>query len=104
MDNRLNKVRKAMTLLRADMLRQAGEVRDQINRGHDCTDAAARLMAMRGEMTTLVREWKHLGGSVQLPTVEERLKERRGASRAVRRLVPRQISHATKQKRRLAHA
>jgi hypothetical protein len=36
---------------------------------------------MRAAMTALVREWTLLGGLAHLPTVEERLKERRGPIR-----------------------
>jgi hypothetical protein len=87
MDNRLNKIRKEMNVLRAEMLRAEGLIRDQVNRDRDCTEAAQRLMAMRAKMSALVREWTQLGGIAHLPTVEERLKGRRGArpgSRAVR--------------------
>jgi len=78
MDNSLNKTRKEMNALRADMLRAEGVIRDQINHDQDCTQSARHLMAMRAKMAALVREWTMLGGSVRLPTIEERLKERRG--------------------------
>jgi hypothetical protein len=87
MDNRLNKIRKEMNVLRADMLRAEGVIRDQVNHDQDCTQAATRVMAMRARMSALVREWQLLGGIAHLPTVEERLKGRRGprpGSRAVR--------------------
>jgi len=80
MDNRLNKIRKEMSLLRAEMLRAEDLVRDQVNHDQDCTVAALCLMEMRARMTRLVREWKLLGGCAKLPTVEERLKEKRGPS------------------------
>jgi hypothetical protein len=79
MDNRLNKIRKDMNALRADMLRLEAVIRDQINRDRDCTETATRLMAMRGELCMLVREWTELGGIADLPTVEERLKGRRAS-------------------------
>jgi hypothetical protein len=82
MDNRLNKIRKEMSVLRVDMLRAEEVIRDQVNRDHDCTEAALRLLAMRAAMTALVREWTLLGGLAQLPTVEERLQERRGPIRS----------------------
>jgi hypothetical protein len=82
MDNRLNKIRKEMSVLRVDMLRAEGVIRDQVNHDQDCTEAALRLLAMRASMTALVREWTLLGGLAHLPTVEERLKERRGPIRA----------------------
>lgn len=78
MDNRLNKIRKEVSVLRAEMLRAEDVVRDQVNHDQDCTAAALGLMAMRAKMSALVREWTVLGGCARLPTVEERLKERRG--------------------------
>lgn len=82
MDNRLNKIRKEMSVLRVDMLRAEDVIRDRVNHDQDCTEAALRLMAMRAAMTALVREWTLLGGLAHLPTVEERLKERRGPIRS----------------------
>ena len=84
MDNRLNKIRKEMSALRADMLRLEGVIRDQINRDRDATQSALRLMAMRREISMLVAEWKQLGGIADLPTVEERLRGRRVTSRRAR--------------------
>ena len=81
MDNRLNKIRKDMSALRADMLRLEGVMRDQINRDRDCTDSALRLLAMRREISMLAAEWRQLGGIADLPTVEERLRGRRVTSR-----------------------
>ena len=77
MDNRLNKIRKEMNTLRLDMLRLEAVIRDQIRRDRDCTESASRLMAMRAQLCTMVREWTQLGGIADLPTVEERLKGRR---------------------------
>ena len=74
MDNRLNKIRKEMNVLRAEMLRAEGVIRDQVNHDRDCTEAALLVMAMRERMSALVREWTELGGIAHLPTVEERLK------------------------------
>ena len=80
MDNRLNKIRKEMNTLRVEMLRAEDEIRNQVNHDRDCTASAQRLMAMRRRMSTLVLEWTHLGGIAHLPTIEERLKEKRGPS------------------------
>jgi hypothetical protein len=77
MDNRLNKIRKDMSDLRADMLRLEGVIRSQINRDLDCAESASRLMAMRAQLSLMVREWRELGGIADLPTVEERLKQKR---------------------------
>ena len=80
MDNRLNKIRKEMNALRMEMLRAENEIRDQVNHDRDCTASAQRLLAMRVKMSALVREWTHHGGIAHLPTIEERLKEKRGPS------------------------
>ena len=80
MDNRLNRIRKEMGVLRASMLRTEGRIRHQVNHDHDCTLSALCLMDMRAKMTALVREWTLLGGWANLPTVEERLKEKLGPS------------------------
>lgn len=80
MDNGLNKIRKEMSTLRAEMLRAEDFIRDQVNRDQDCTNAAQRVLQMRAKMAAMVREWKLLGGLAHLPTIEERLKEKRGAS------------------------
>jgi hypothetical protein len=84
MDNRLNRLRKEMNALRVEMLRAEDAIRDQVNHDRDCTETALRLMAMRTTMTALVREWTRLGGIAHLPTVEERLKEKRGPSTRAR--------------------
>ena len=84
MDNRLNRIRKEMSVLRVEMLRAEDEIRDQVNHDRDCTATAQRLLAMRGKMSALVREWTHLGGIAHLPTIEERLKEKRGPSTRAR--------------------
>jgi hypothetical protein len=80
MDNRLNRIRKEMNALRVEMLRAEDEIRNLVNHDRDCTVSAQHLMAMRVKMSTLVREWTHLGGIAHLPTIEERLKEKRGPS------------------------
>lgn len=87
MDNRLNKIRKEINVLRADMLRAERIIRDQVNHDQDCTKAALGVLAMRAKMSALVREWTLLGGIANLPTIDERLKGRRGprpGARAVR--------------------
>ena len=84
MDNRLNRIRKEMSVLRVEMLRAEDEIRDQVNHDRDCTASAQRLIAMRAQMSALVREWTHLGGIAHLPTIEERLKEKRGPSTRTR--------------------
>jgi chorismate mutase len=77
MDNRLNKTRKEMNLLREEMLRAEADMHDRIARGQDSSEAAVRVLEMRMHLAAKAAEWKALGGLAILPTVEERLKERR---------------------------
>jgi len=74
MDNRINEIRRKISVLRSEMLRVEETMREQIRHDLDSTEAALRLMAMRAELAVLVAEWKAAGGSDRLPTVEERLK------------------------------
>jgi hypothetical protein len=75
MDNRLNELRRKIRSLRLKMLELEASIRDQINDDQDCTESSLRLMAMRQELTALVREWTLLGGGERLPTIQERLRE-----------------------------
>jgi len=74
MDNRINEIRRKMSVLRAEMVRVEETMHEQIGHDLDSTEAALRLMAMRAELAALVAEWKAAGGSEHLPTIEERLK------------------------------
>jgi hypothetical protein len=75
MDNRLNELRRKISALRLNMLDMAASIRDQVNHDRDCTESSLRLMAMRQQLTALVREWTLLGGGERLPTIQERLRE-----------------------------
>jgi len=77
MDNRLNKIRKDMNLLREEMRCTEAVMHEQIGRGQDSTQAAVRLLEMRTQLAARVAEWTALGGLAILPTVEQRLKEKR---------------------------
>ncbi len=74
MDNRINEIRRKISLLRAEMSRVEDLMRDQIRHDLDSTESALQLMAMRIELAALVAEWKAAGGSETLPTMQERLK------------------------------
>ena len=74
MDNRINEIRRKISILRTEMMRVEGAMHDQIRHDLDSTESALRLMAMRTELATLVAEWKAAGGSERLPTIQERLK------------------------------
>jgi hypothetical protein len=77
MDNRLNKIRKEMNVLREEMRRVEAVMHDQIARDQDSTEAAVRVLEMRMQLAARVAEWTAMGGLANLPTVEERLKEKR---------------------------
>ena len=77
MDNRLNKIRKEMNLLREEMRRAEALMHGQIGRDEDSTEAAVRVLELRMQLAARVAEWTALGGLALLPTVEERLKEKR---------------------------
>ena len=74
MDNRINEIRRKMSVLRAEMVRVEDTMCDQIRHDLDSTDSALRLMDMRKELAALVTAWRAAGGSDPLPTIEERLK------------------------------
>jgi hypothetical protein len=74
MDNRINEIRRKITVLRAEMARFEQAMHDQIRCDLDSTDSALRLMAMRKELASLVADWRAAGGSERLPTIQERLK------------------------------
>ena len=74
MDNRINEIRRKISVLRAEMVRVEHAMHDQIRRDLACTEAALQLLAMRRQLAVLVADWKAAGGSPSLPTIEERLK------------------------------
>jgi len=74
MDNRINEIRREISLLRAEMVRVEEAMHDEIRHDLDSTETALRLMARRADLAALVADWKAAGGSEHLPTIEERLK------------------------------
>jgi hypothetical protein len=74
MDNRLNKIRMKIRVLRAEMLATGDAIRKQIHRDEDCAEASMQLMAMRVVMLGLIGARNRLGGEERLLDVEERLK------------------------------
>ena len=74
MDNKLNEIRRKIKFLRAEMLSAEDNIRKQVNRAEDCSEAALHLMAMRGVMLGLIGERNRLGGEERLLNVDERLK------------------------------
>src|SRR3954466_6939538 len=89
MDNKLNEIRRKISFLRAEMLGAEDNIRKQVNRGEDCSEAAVHLMSMRVVMLGLISERNRLGGEERLLNVDERLKlELRAASRKPSNGVP----------------
>jgi len=74
MDNRINEIRRKISVLRGAMVRVEHAMHDQIRRDLDCTDSALQLLGLRKRLAALLAEWKTAGGSEPLPTIEERLK------------------------------
>jgi hypothetical protein len=71
MDNRINEIRRKISVLRSEMTSAEATVRDQVNRGVDCTERALHLIGLRKEMTRLIGEWKAVGGGDRLPNNRE---------------------------------
>ena len=61
MDNRINKIRKKISVLRAEMLEAERAMHRQIAHDQDCGDAATKLMAMRAELVQMIGERRALG-------------------------------------------
>ena len=74
MDNKLNEIRRKIRFLRSEMLGTEDNIRKQVNRAEDCSEAALHLMAMRVAMLGLIGERNRLGGEERLLNVDERLK------------------------------
>jgi hypothetical protein len=75
MDNKINDIRRKISVLRTQMLDAEASIRDQMNRDLDCADTSLRLMDMRRDMVCLIRERDALGGWEKCPNIAERLKE-----------------------------
>jgi hypothetical protein len=61
MDNRINKIRKKISALRAEMLEMERAMHWQVAHDQDCSDAATTLMAMRAELVLMIGERRVLG-------------------------------------------
>jgi hypothetical protein len=61
MDNRVNKIRKRISVLRLEMQATEGAMRGDVAHDLDCTGTATRLMALRAELVDLVGERRTLG-------------------------------------------
>jgi hypothetical protein len=74
MNNKINQIRRKISLLRSEMLSLEDAIRVQVNRDEDCSETALQLMDMRGQMVALIGQRNALGGRERLLNVEERLK------------------------------
>ena len=61
MDNRINKIRKKISALRAEMRETERAMHRQVAQDQDCSDAATTLMAMRAELVQMIGERRALG-------------------------------------------
>ena len=101
MDNRINEIRCKISALRAQMLAEEDAIRDLISRDLDCAETALRLMAMRAQLSALIRTWKAAGGGERLPTVRERLTESYRPVRKPKAVPPPKAATPNPQKGRL---
>jgi chorismate mutase len=75
MDNRINEIRRKISVLRAEMALLEATIRDQIKHDLDCSEAAQSLLSMRTEVTAQIGRWKVAGGGEWLSPVPERLRK-----------------------------
>ena len=61
MDNRINKIRKKISVLRTEMRETERAMHRQMAQDQDCSDAATTLMAMRAELVQMIGERRALG-------------------------------------------
>ena len=73
MDNKLNEIRKQISDLRAEMAALEEQIRFQVMHDMECSEASVRLMAMRQQVTALIRQRDALGGAESCPSIAERL-------------------------------
>ena len=73
MDNRINEIRRKISVLRSEMVDLEASVRDLVNRDLDCSEGASSLLTMRVELKRLIGDWKAAGGGELLPDVRERV-------------------------------
>jgi hypothetical protein len=61
MDNRVNKIRKDIRILRTQMLEAEAAMRERVDRDEGCAEVAGEILAMRARMSQLARERVNLG-------------------------------------------
>jgi hypothetical protein len=87
MDNRINEIRRKISILRLEMADVEASVRDLVNRDRDCSERAQAQIDLRRKINLLISEWKAAGGGEVLPDIRDRVRLRplKNASRPVRR-------------------
>jgi hypothetical protein len=87
MDNRINEIRRKISILRLEMADVEASVRDLVNRDRDCSERAQAQIDLRRKINLLISEWKAAGGGEVLPDIRARVRLRplKNASRPVRR-------------------
>jgi hypothetical protein len=105
MDNKLNEIRRKIKILRQVMLGAEDDIRKQVDRDEDCSEAAVHLMSMRVVMLGLISERNRLGGEERLLDVDERLKlDVRAGSRKPSSAAPASASYIRQAKHPKPHA
>jgi hypothetical protein len=74
MDNRINEIRRKISVLRLKMADVEASVRDLVNRDCDCTEQALAQIDLRQKINLLIDEWKAAGGGDVLPDVRGRMR------------------------------
>jgi hypothetical protein len=76
MDNRINEIRRKISVLRLEMANVETSVRDLVNRDRDCTEQALAQLDLRRKINLLIGEWKAAGGGEVLPDIRSRVRLR----------------------------
>jgi len=76
MDNRINEIRRKISVLRLEMADVEAAVRDRVNGDRDCSQQALAQMDLRRRINLLVGEWRAAGGGDVLPDVRDRMRRR----------------------------
>jgi hypothetical protein len=73
MDNRINEIRRKISVLRLEMASVEMSVRDLVNRDRE---QALAQMDLRRKINLLIGEWKAAGGGEVLPDIRNRVRLR----------------------------
>ena len=89
MDNKINQIRKQISVLRAEMLETERVMRGQVARDQQCGEAANLLIAQRAELVRLIGERKALGDLMPIGLPD--LRKPRAAMRQAITTAPKQV-------------